>query len=88
MKAKRITTQAVKTVERRVQNLRRVKLPPQMIDSIDPCHQCPRTARCTVELLACDAFAAFTNGSALKTWRKLAYVPTRAIFIKLFGEPP
>jgi hypothetical protein len=58
---------------------------PQAIESIDPCVDCPRSAACVTQQLACLAFESFTKGRSLGHWRKLDFQPTAALFVKIFS---
>jgi hypothetical protein len=51
-----------------------------------PCDGCARARRCAAELLACSAFAAFTQGRVAPYWHVLPRVDaTRERYERLYG---
>jgi hypothetical protein len=58
--------------------------PPDPVEGVDPCTGCPEWSRCGSEGLACAAFFSFTSGQLARTWRKLAFEPTQALYDRIF----
>lgn len=58
----------------------------RLLEELAPCTGCRFAARCAAELLACEAFAAYSGGLSEVRWSVAPRVPSRARYDSILGQ--